>query len=138
MKGVSPLIATIIMIGITVAIALAVAWWIVGISTTFSNIEKLEIINAYAECNGGGWTITIFVKNSGTATTRIEHIFVSNPSGETEIENPNYVPSNTLLPGDLVEIAFTLSKNEYKPGTLINVIVISSGGMKYPLMVSLP
>ncbi|MGB9895408.1 MAG: DUF2341 domain-containing protein [Thermoproteota archaeon] len=47
-RGISPIITTVILVGVGIAIAIAVSLWMSSLATTFTRFERLEIISAYA------------------------------------------------------------------------------------------
>jgi flagellin-like protein len=53
-RGVSPVIATIIIVAIAIVMALAVAYWMLGLGGAFTRFEKLEFVSAYAEKESNG------------------------------------------------------------------------------------
>jgi FlaG/FlaF family flagellin (archaellin) len=46
-RGVSPVIATIIIVSIAIVMSLAVAYWMLGLGGAFTRYEKLEFTSAY-------------------------------------------------------------------------------------------
>ncbi|ADI32074.1 archaellin/type IV pilin N-terminal domain-containing protein [Staphylothermus hellenicus] len=71
MKAISPVIATVIIVAVAIAISIAVALWITGLTGSFTGVEKLEVVNAYAESktdssNNQYWIVHVIVKNTGT------------------------------------------------------------------------
>ncbi|MGQ9781649.1 MAG: DUF4352 domain-containing protein [Nitrososphaeria archaeon] len=65
-KGISPVIATIIVVAVAITISLAVAFWAAGLTGAFTRFEKLEITNSYVARNADDYTIEINFKNTGT------------------------------------------------------------------------
>jgi len=47
-RAVSPVIATIILVAIAIVMAIAVAYWALGLGGTFTRYEKIEIMSMYA------------------------------------------------------------------------------------------
>ena len=47
-KGVSPVIATVILVAVTITVAVAVAYWMSGIAGQYTQFEKVEIQSGYA------------------------------------------------------------------------------------------
>ena len=45
-KGVSPVIATVILVAVTITVAVAVAYWMSGIAGQYTSFEKVEIQSA--------------------------------------------------------------------------------------------
>jgi flagellin-like protein len=89
-RAVSPVIATIILVAIAIVMAIAVAYWALGLGGTFTRYEKIEIMSMYAVsddslkyCNASatwevtGWNITAKLRNTGSATATINLILIS-------------------------------------------------------------
>ena len=51
-KGVSPVIATVILVAVTITVAVAVAYWMSGIAGQYTQFEKDEKQSGYAETVG--------------------------------------------------------------------------------------
>jgi len=138
-RGISPVIATVILIAIAVAVSIAVAFWAAGLTGAFTRFEKLEISNSYVTRNAGDYTITVSYKNTGPDDITLVDIFV----GEKPLESfwslaqvngstlsPISVPSGAsgqiliVFPDDGVHRAFT-------PGQTIVVKVQTATGVYY-------
>jgi len=76
-RGISPVIATIVVIAVAVAISLGVAFWASGLVGTFSRFEKLEVVNSYVTRDVNDYTIVVSYKNSGSSDITLTEIFVS-------------------------------------------------------------
>ena len=78
-KGISPVIATVIIVSVAIAIAVAVAFWMTGITGLFTRYEKVEVTNAYADWNSSGkfWAIVMQLRNSGSDDATIDEIFIN-------------------------------------------------------------
>ncbi|MEM3194444.1 MAG: archaellin/type IV pilin N-terminal domain-containing protein, partial [Candidatus Bathyarchaeia archaeon] len=48
-RGISPVVATVILVAVTIVVAVAVAYWMGGLTAIYTRFEKLEITSAYAE-----------------------------------------------------------------------------------------
>jgi len=71
-KAISPILATVILIAVTLVIAIGVIGWIMGIWGTFGTTETIQIYpDSKLKSNG---TIYLHVKNTGTATAIIYKI----------------------------------------------------------------
>ena len=66
-KALSPVVASIILIAVTVAVSIAVAAWMGGLSIGFMQTEQLLITNVQFSNTTLGQTITITVKNTGSS-----------------------------------------------------------------------
>ena len=134
MKAISPVIATVIIVAVAIAISIAVALWLTGLTSTFTGVEKLEIINAHAEYGNNQWTVTITIKNTGTKQATIEHIYVNN----NEITSFQVNPDNTIDTGETSTVTFTLSGEGYDHGVTISIIITTGSGGQYPVTITLP
>ena len=91
-RAVSPVIATIILVAIAIVMAIAVAYWALGLGGTFTRYEKIEIMSMYAVSDDSlkyynstterynsvtGWNITAKLRNTGSATATINLILIS-------------------------------------------------------------
>ena len=45
-SGISPVVATVILVAVAIVIAIAVAFWASGLVGVFTRFEKLEIVSA--------------------------------------------------------------------------------------------
>ena len=50
-KAISPVIATVILVAVTIAVAIAVALWMSGMVGALTGIERIDIVERYAEIN---------------------------------------------------------------------------------------
>jgi flagellin-like protein len=64
-KGISPVIATIILIAITIVIAIAVAAWVFGLFKSYTGGPAVTINAAQSSCQSNGQTCTLVVSNQG-------------------------------------------------------------------------
>ena len=76
-KAVSPVIATVILVAVAITVAVGVSYWMGGISSQYTQFEKVEIQTGYATVISGGWNVTLQLKNSGSATATLTHAFVN-------------------------------------------------------------
>ncbi len=81
-KGVSPVIATVILVAVTITVAVAVAYWMSGIAGQYTQFEQVKIQSSYASRKYDtptfmGWVIKMELQNSGSSTSTLEDIFVN-------------------------------------------------------------
>jgi len=81
-RGVSPVIATVILVAVTITVAVAVSYWMSGISSQYTSFEKVEVKSAYSSRKEDsnvfkGWVITVDLQNTGSSTATLETIFVN-------------------------------------------------------------
>ena len=74
-KALSPVVASIILIAVTVAVSIAVAAWMGALTFTFMKTEELKITNM--QFLGTGTTINLTVTNPGTSKVTITTIRVN-------------------------------------------------------------
>ena len=114
-KGISPVIATVIIVSVAIAIAVAVAFWMTGITGLFTRYEKIEVTNAYAIWNDtdGPWLVVLQLRNSGSDTATIDDIFINvRPSAAYEDDIIIYYAEERASPTNV-----TQSNGDYKPGS---------------------
>ena len=144
-KAISPLIATVILIAVTIAIAAIVIAWVYGIFGTATGAgEKLQI---FADArlvnltNGNGVKFSVTAKNIGTTDVYIQSMYIKENAScgtldSTKINVGDQYASNTpLKPGDVTTISatFTCSLN---PGTTYTVVIVTRGGQAYNVPVT--
>jgi flagellin-like protein len=143
-KAISPVISTIIIVAVAIAISIAVAFWLGGITSIFTRFEKLEIPTAYAESKtGGGWTIILTVKNTGTTDTTITDVLINGIpySSVTGVESVTIDSTDLPYPlktGDSATVKITLTSDGFSAGQAVTVTIHTSGGQDYPKTVTLP
>ena len=154
-KGISPIVATILMVAATVVSAVTIAYWMGGVAGLYTRYEKIEIVNAHAATgtlsNGGeGWTITISLKNVGSADTSIENILINGKpfshythEGDSSITvkaNGELFDTDKGAPlkvGQIVEFIIEIPKCDgdpswpFTPGVSLEVRLRSAAGQEY-------
>lgn len=153
-KGISTVIATIIIVAISIVMAIAVAYWAMGIGGSFTRFEKLQFTSSYATPATGGWLITINVKNTGTAAATISDVFLNGqPSSTYATPLPVISPTPTTGPtiatltaGGQSTITVKLDNTEkdaggnlvWTSGMSVELRLQTAAGNSYPTTVQLP
>ncbi len=75
-KALSPVVASIILIAVTVAVSIAVAAWMGALTFTFMATEQIQITNM--EFITGTNIIRVTVNNTGTSSVTINEAWVNN------------------------------------------------------------
>jgi hypothetical protein len=133
---------------VTIAVAIAVAFWMTGIIGLFTGFEQLQIVNVYDDRDRG---IIITVKNTGTSAASITDIYINGYSftqynsevsvkyGESaETDTKEFRPSSgiPLKPGEQKVIIITCTKQpdlfKIEPGVSLEIKLHSAGGKDYP------
>lgn len=76
MRALSPVVASIILIAVTVAVSVAVAAWMGGMSLGFMNTEELKITSVTFDVDSD--VITVIANNAGTTAVTINAVWVNN------------------------------------------------------------
>ncbi len=160
-KGISTIIATIIIVSVSIVMAIAVAFWAMGIGNSFTKFEKVEFISIYADprarynatvqqpdgnyFNGTAFTINIVLKNTGTAAATLNSIFLNSRPYDTGYANitQTHIISETLAAGQTLTprgiitlpIDNTLIWNS---GSTVEVEIQTAAGRSYTSFVVLP
>jgi flagellin-like protein len=152
-KGISPVITTVILVAVGIALAVAIGLWMSGLVATFTRFEKLEVTSAYAVSTSGGWKAYFKIKNTGSADATISTIMVNGIpyNGNPASSNKATITVNATLPYSLPvgkEATFLLtistsSGSNWGSGTLtsgitLNVVFHTAAGKDYPASVTLP
>jgi flagellin-like protein len=121
-KALSPVVASIILIAVTVAVSIAVAAWMGALTFSFMGTEQLTV----QKIKWGTNQFTLNVTNTGTKTATISQILV------------NYVTTTFNQPGGL---PYTLKTNQYvvltvtgfawTNGTSYDISVVTSDNYKF-------
>jgi flagellin-like protein len=153
-RAVSPVIATIILVAVAIVMAIAVAYWALGLGGTFTRYEKIEIMSMYATKSGNQWIITANLRNTGSASATINLVLINGrpaPGTYTLVSNVvggtatnNNIPV-TLDPGGSCTVTITLNAGldenlgfTFTPGMSVEVTFHTAAGSDYPKVVVLP
>ena len=132
-KGISPVIATIILVLIAVVAGVLLWLWVSGYSSSLPSQNpalyeriKIEAVNVSSTTK----QISIYVRNIGNANVTISTIYILKPDG-TMIENPSLPNNNpvTIKPGNVQKITVTLSQ-QYQSGYAYVVKVVTTNGVE--------
>ena len=105
-KGLSSIIGAIILVAVTIAVSIAIAAWMGGLTFSFMKTEQLVIINS-------NWSedfsyIDLTIKNTGTDSATMSTVQINNdPASFTVVSG-----SPTINPGDTTVIRII---NDYIP-----------------------
>lgn len=149
-RAVSPVISTVILVGVAITVAVAVAYWMGGIAGQYTKFEKVEVQTGICtrDPGGGNWTVTLKLKNSGTAASTLIGCFIN----EIEVDaydvttagagqaTTNMTSSETIESGATAIILIYVDAAWGAPvtsGTTVNIKIISAGGMEYIKLIEL-
>ena len=127
-EGISPVIATIIMVAVTVGISIAVGGWLVGLWGGYTKTETVKIL-ADSNYTAGGTSFTLNVKNDGTANAKITKVVIGSNTYTTSTGiTINAASSATLTDGDLPGGTHT---TPFSAGTVYEVRIYTEAGNVY-------
>ena len=135
-SGISPVVATVILVAIAIVIAIAVAFWASGLVGVFTRFEKLEITAAYYDTDKD--QVVLEIKNTGSASATIDRIFINGQPSQAF--DANVVCGGggnvTLAPGGTTTC--TISSNNFVSGVTYEIAVHTASGKTYPAAVQIP
>jgi flagellin-like protein len=155
-RALSPVIATVILISVTIVVAVSVAYWMGSIASGYTSFEQIELPSIYAKVitlPSAGWNITIDLKNTGSAAATVDNIFINSmPLDDYPTEDVTlYGPDGVAVPlssisvsvgnGNTETIVLQLVQSEddgFTAGTRIEVKIHTAAGKDYPTSIRLP
>ncbi|MEM4497754.1 MAG: archaellin/type IV pilin N-terminal domain-containing protein [Nitrososphaerota archaeon] len=135
-SGISPVVATVILVAIAIVIAIAVAFWATGLVGIFTRYEKIEITAAYydPQANGGG--VVLIVRNTGSADATIDDVYVNGrPSSIAGFQADISGGRLLLTVGKNATITVT---GNFVSGVTYELAVHTASGKLYPVAVLIP
>lgn len=121
-KALSPVVAAIILIAVTVAVSLAVAAWMGALTFTFMGTEQLDIRSV--SWGDGKFNVTIY--NTGTTPVTVTQIWVNN----IDKTGSSNIPSSGLTIPDGGQGTITVNY-QYSNGTSYQITIVTSKGNKF-------
>ena len=123
-KALSPVVASIILIAVTVAVSVVVAAWMGGMTIgLMGNAEQSSIANI-AFVTGTPDTINVLVQNSGSTTVNITQAFIN---GVAVTMNPSS-PSVTKSASGTIVLSLPANAPSLSAGTSYTVKLITAKG----------
>jgi len=133
-KALSPVVAAIILIAVTVAVSIAVAAWMGALTFTFMKTEELKV-TSHTWASGRTY-IDLTVKNTGTGALTITEIRVNDVSnGTTWSTTLNAGSSATLR---IVSTGYGFTGNVFASGTKYEFAVLTATGNKFTYVATAP
>jgi len=123
-KALSPVVASIILIAVTVAVSVVVAAWMGGMTIgLMGNAEQASIANI-AFVDGSPDTINVLVQNSGTTTVNITQAYVN---GVAVTMTP-LAPSVAKSAASTITLDLPTGVTELSAGTSYQIKLITAKG----------
>ena len=160
-RALSPVIATVILISVTIVVAVSVAYWMGSIASGYTTLEQIELPTVYAKYYsdlggtlGAGWKVTIALKNTGSADATVDDVFLNSIplkdyssgwaldwSTNTGSNVTSYSSlSISVTKGSTVTLYLYLNSTVEgcSSGTTIDIKIHTASGRDYPTHVKLP
>ena len=126
-RGISPVLATVIIIAVTLVIAIGVIGWIMGIWGSFGTTESLQVYpDSYINASATP-ALILHIKNTGTASAVIYKVEIV---GTTDTVSTTI----TVSPGQDTTVSVSLT-GTYTPGTYYTVKIYTQAGNIYTAQV---
>jgi len=135
-KALSPVVAAIILIAVTVAVSIAVAAWMGALTFTFMKTEELKVTGitwgtAYAD---------LTMSNTGSSALTITGAKVDDVAATNVYTAPSGATNGTALPstGYSLDKGLSVTLRVYKPsgswtsGVKYNFEILTKAGNQYP------
>lgn len=143
-KGISPVIATVILVAVAITVSVSVAYWMGGISSLYTRLEKVEISSVVVNKGTSNYTITMSVKNTGSADATVDNVMI-NGKILTQYTSPvvtaTYSPvGGAIVAGSTSTVTISIPTQSippFTPGTTLEVKLHTAAGKEYPQMVTL-
>ncbi len=133
-KALSPVVASIILIAVTVAVSVVVAAWMGGMTIgLMGNAEQVSITN-YSFDAADATIVCLDVRNTGTATITIDSASIDGAA--VDIANINATITNTdVAKGKTV--TFTLTNDvDFSPGAQYSIKLVTAKGTTIPYTIT--
>jgi len=144
-RGISPVVATVILVAVTIVVAVAVAYWMGGIAGLYTRFERLEISSTYAtyDSTNTQWNVTMNVRNTGSADATVTDLLINGKPWDDAFFDDNI--SDPSLPksvasGQETSVTFSIDYNEalgFRPGVSIEIKLHTASGQDYPKTITL-
>ena len=129
-KALSPVVAAIILIAVTVAVSIAVAAWMGALTFTFMKTEELKVQSHTWAVNRT--SISITVKNTGTGAMTLSEWRVN----DVAVSNVTYTVGAATL--DAGATATVRVGSTFNSGVKYEFAVLSATGNKYTYVATAP
>ena len=143
-SGISPVVATVILVAVAIVIAIAVAFWASGLVGVFTRFEKIEIVAAYpvdTDDDGALDAVRVTARNTGSTDAAVDMIFVNGrPCNAAVGGSPTTIPIGGSQDFDVpFDDPQGTNPGCVIPGGVTNEIALhTTSGKTYPVAVLVP
>jgi flagellin-like protein len=139
-KGVSPVIATIILVLIAVVAGVLLWLWTSGFTSALpaqqqALYERIKIegvkIQTTTQDSQQVKQVVAYVRNIGNVNVSISTVYILKPDGTIveyfKVSEDEGTPI-TISPGDVAEVTVSVTSGEYRPGYAYTIKVVTANG----------
>ncbi len=150
MRGISKLVATVVLVGVSLAISVGLALYYAGIVGQSTIIERLDIIHGYANIvidkfdptKPPIYRVTLIVINRGEKEVTIDRILInsqplSSYGADANLSAPTQLPIH-IREGEQITIYLNLSTTRFSHGQMVLIELHSASGNRYMKTITLP
>jgi len=123
-KALSPVVASIILIAVTVAVSIAVAAWMGALVVGQMDTEQLKVTSAQYTTSGTVDVIVLSVSNTGTSSVTISDAYVNNALQS----NVTYTTSATVVANGQVTVTIAY---DWASGDNYQMKLVTSAGNNF-------
>jgi len=124
-KALSPVVAAIILIAVTVAVSIAVAAWMGALTFTFMKTEEIKVISMTLDTTAN--TIAVKIRNVGTSKATVTNITVNGKA----IDSCSPVLPQSLDAASETTLTLTCTTIDIKSGYKYRVELLTGSGSKF-------
>jgi len=133
-SGISPVVATVILVAVAIVIAIAVAFWASGLVGVFTRFEKIEIQSAYWD----GSNVVIIAKNTGSSIAVVDMIFANGAPCVTVTGTIGTITIGGTFSTSISACADGLGGTIRTGGVTNEIALHTTSGKTYPVAVLIP
>jgi flagellin-like protein len=145
-RGISPVIATVILVAIAIVISIAAAFWMTGLLSSFTRYEQVQIVSSYASKSGTNYIIWVNTTNTGSMNVTITNILINDQPYTTYGASITlYVDTTsftslpvTFSPAQKCNIRITVATGKFNPGAAVKISIVTAAGHTYDRTVTVP
>ena len=129
-KGISPVIATVILVAVALLLAVALTGWVIGIWGTIGATEAVQIVSASLSSN----KLNLTVINKGSASATIISIVAENETITLAVDKCGINDAGQhdlpilIAAGNISKLNCTLTGGNAHPGFIYTVKLTTYGG----------
>ncbi len=131
-KGIEPVIATVLLVAVTIAVAIVASLWMGALTLTYQRSEELVVTQVVLQGN----VATFYVSNKGTSDVTVTRIQVSG-SGVSQTANSYAVSGTNPIPKGgsstlTITVTFTGTQTAFQSSTRYDFVLVTSQGHLFP------